>query len=95
MSGPESAKVQVTGFIAAHLHDFLTRLWPTFGGGKNLIPTPRLLQRLWDPKPGTSTQKSYGTMHAPKVRLNAESSSSDVLPKSWQNRGSGHRLGGD
>ncbi|POS83189.1 hypothetical protein EPUL_004912 [Erysiphe pulchra] len=98
MAGPDSAKIQATGFIAAHLHDFLTRLWPTFGGGRNLIPTPKFLQRLWDLKPGTSTQKSYGSMFAPKVRRNMEStsrSSPDALPKSWQNRGSGHRLGGD
>lgn len=38
MSGPGAAMVQGTGLIAAHLHDFLTRIWPTFGGGRNIIP---------------------------------------------------------
>lgn len=98
MSGPEGAKIQASGFLAAHLHDFLTRLWPTFGGGRNLVPTPKFLNRLWELKHGASSQKPKNTTFTTKVLRNAEplsSSSYDVLPKSWKNRGSGHRLGGD
>jgi hypothetical protein len=47
MDGPEPAMAQVTGLIAAHMYDFLTRIWPTFGGGKNYITTPQFVKRLF------------------------------------------------
>ncbi|KAL9640155.1 MAG: hypothetical protein Q9164_000423 [Protoblastenia rupestris] len=56
LGGPDAAMKQGTGLLAAHLYDFLTRLWPTFGGGKNYIKTPAVVKRwfgadrrgLWD-----------------------------------------------
>lgn len=98
MAGPETAFVQLTGLIAAHLHDFVTRLWPAFGGGANLVPTPSLVRRLWESGKSSETRRPYGTVIAAKTRgynTSTSGSSNDVLPKSWQSRGSGYRLGGD
>jgi Derlin-2/3 len=98
MAGPAAAKVQVTGLIAAHLHDFLTRLWPTFGGGRNLVPTPGFIRRKFQTTEATVTDRSFGTAFRPAQRAASSSSgatSGGVLPESWRNRGSGHRLGGD
>lgn len=91
MLGPDAAKVQGTGLVAAHLHDFLTRLWPTFGGGSNLLPTPRFIARFFQSTQATTTDKSYGTSFRPAER----EAGGSVLPESWKARGSGHRLGGD
>ncbi|RKF80940.1 Derlin-3 [Golovinomyces cichoracearum] len=98
MAGPDAAKVQLTGLVAAHLHDFLTRLWPKFGGGNNLFPTPRFLSSFWLPHQLNESRRPFGTVTKPINPPNAVPSmrsSKDVLPKSWQSRGSGHRLGGD
>lgn len=98
MAGPEAAKVQGTGLIAAHLHDFLTRLWPTFGGGRNLVPTPAFVKRMWQTTEATVAGRTYGTAFTPAQRTESTSSgvpAGGVLPESWRNRGSGHRLGGD
>jgi Derlin-2/3 len=66
--GPEGAKMQITGLIAAHLYDFLTRIWPTFGGGRNYIFTPIFVKR-WFTSDGERPvqERGYGTaVHAPQ-----------------------------
>jgi Derlin-2/3 len=89
-SGLDAAIVQSTGLIAAHLHDFLTRIWPTFGGGRNLLPTPDFVKRWF------MVSDSHTTVSAPTGSASASGSSTgNVLPESWRNRGSGHRLGGN
>ncbi|KAF7875224.1 hypothetical protein EAF04_002396 [Stromatinia cepivora] len=97
--GAGAAKIQATGLVAAHLHDFLTRLWPTFGGGRNLIPTPGFIRRAFETTQTTTTERAYGTAVAPPQRSpgtgSTSGSSGSVLPESWKSRGSGHRLGGD
>jgi Derlin-2/3 len=93
MDGPGAAKIQGTGLIAAHLHDFLTRLWPTFGGGRNLVPTPNIIKRLFHVD--GPLRRTYGTAFAPASSASASGSSAGVLPESWRSRGSGHRLGGN
>ena len=95
--GPVGAKIQGSGLIAAHLHDFLTRLWPQFGGGRNLVPTPEFVKRMWQTTEATVKNRGYGSAHIPAQRQGraTTSSSSSVLPESWKSRGSGHRLGGD
>ncbi|KAI9049287.1 hypothetical protein LZ554_007133 [Drepanopeziza brunnea f. sp. 'monogermtubi'] len=98
MAGPEAAKIQATGLVAAHLHDFLTRLYPTFGGGRNLVPTPAFVKKMWQSTAATVDHRAYGTAFAPAQREAGKTSGSSpggVLPESWRNRGSGHRLGGD
>ena len=90
--------VQATGLVAAHLHDFLTRLWPTFGGGRNLLPTPMFITRLFQSTEATSKERSYGTAFTPAQKTPSSAtgaSAGGVLPESWRSRGSGHRLGGE
>jgi len=95
LNGAGLMKVQATGLVAAHLHDFLTRLWPTFGGGRNLVPTPTFIKRMIDGPGRTVVPRPYGTAVAPSQDTPPSSSSSGVLPESWRSRGTGHRLGGD
>ncbi|KAL2076149.1 hypothetical protein VTL71DRAFT_1092 [Oculimacula yallundae] len=96
MSGVPAAKIQGTGLVAAHLYDFLTRLYPTFGGGRNLVPTPAFVKRMWQTTAPEIGNRSYGTAFAPAQRAAASGSATGgVLPESWRDRGSGHRLGGD
>jgi Derlin-2/3 len=95
MDSPKAALVQATGLVAAHLHDFLTRLWPMFGGGRNLLPTPEFVKRLYFRRERVTT---YGTAirnTAPASSSGSSVSAGGVLPESWKSRGSGHRLGGD
>src|SRR6187549_3876243 len=55
--------VMITGLVAAHLHDFLTRIYPEFGGGRNLLPTPAFLSRFMvTPR---IFQRAYGTAIRP------------------------------
>lgn len=98
LEGPDRAMVQATGLVAAHLHDFLTRLYPTFGGGINLVPTPGFVKKMFQSTADTVEHRSYGTAFRPAEREASTSSGAqagDVLPESWRSRGSGHRLGGD
>ncbi|KAJ9143844.1 Derlin [Pleurostoma richardsiae] len=95
MQGPYAFQVQLTGLVAAHLYDFLTRIYPEFGGGPNLIPTPGFLSRL------VSTPRVFQRDYGTAIRNNAGASSgrstgvagSGPLPDSWKTRGRGHRLG--
>lgn len=96
--GPFGTKVQLTGLVAAHLHDFLTRLWPEFGNGRNVIQTPGFIRRLWQTTEPAVKVRGYGTAHAPAEREAGGAmgaASGGVLPETWRSRGSGHRLGGD
>jgi Derlin-2/3 len=98
MAGPYAAKVQGTGLIAAHLHDFLTNLYPTFGGGRNWLRTPGFIERFFASPLPEVINRSYGTAFKPGQQSQGSStgaSTGGVLPESWKNRGSGHRLGGD
>jgi Derlin-2/3 len=75
--------IQLTGLVAAHLHDFLSRLWPKFGRGVNVIATPPIMKvfdRFDAAGSARSGRASYGAEPGP-------------LPDAWQSRGTGHRLG--
>ncbi|TAQ86286.1 hypothetical protein B7494_g5395 [Chlorociboria aeruginascens] len=90
MAGPDEAKIQGTGLIAAHLHDFLTRIWPTFGGGRNLVPTPGFVTRMFQKTQATVADRTYGTAFTPAQRASASASGAaagGVLPETWRNRG--------
>jgi Derlin-2/3 len=103
MAGPEGAKHQATGLIAAHLYDFLTRIWPTFGGGTNPIQTPIYIQQLFGEGQGTrtGTVRSHGTAFAsraqpvPAAGGSARSGGTFTSGSSWNSMGQGRRLGGD
>jgi len=92
-----AALVQATGIPAAHLYDFLTRIYPKFGGGRNIIATPAFVRRLFSSEETVVSNKIYGTSFQPGVPRAAATGSEagGVLPESWKSRGSGHRLGGE
>lgn len=99
MRGPQAAMAQGTGLVAAHLYDFLTRLWPTFGGGRNYISTPNFV-RLWFGGNGRNIKaQSYGTAYRPATAEAPSRGTSSGLGifsgGSWLGRGQGRRLGGD
>ncbi|KFY05151.1 hypothetical protein O988_00224 [Pseudogymnoascus sp. VKM F-3808] len=92
------ALVQATGILVAHLYDFLTRLYPKFGGGVNILTTPAFIRRLFEPKVVSVSNKTYGTSFqpaAPRAAASGSEAPGGVLPEAWKSRGSGHRLGGD
>jgi Derlin-2/3 len=90
MASPTAAMHQATGLIAAHLYDFLTRIWPTFGGGTNYIITPNFVKNWFiEPGPPRPQARSYGTAYEPGQRAPPGNTS-------WSHqRGPGRRLGGD
>ncbi|KAG9969740.1 hypothetical protein KCU78_g23941, partial [Aureobasidium melanogenum] len=104
MAGPQEALKQAFGLVAAHLYDFLTRIWPSYGRGTNPIHTPRIVQQ-WFAKPiGASTTRSYGTAFQgrPVGSVGAQSQASSsrsggwtsgFTSGSWGSRGPGRRLG--
>ena len=88
MSGPGALFVGLTGIVAAHLHDFLVRIWPEFGNGPSLIPTPWFLSYL------VSTPRIQNTSYGQKIVQPRDfGGSGGPLPDSWRSRGSGRRLG--
>lgn len=96
MAGPNAAMNQATGIVAAHLYDFLTRLWPTFGGGKKYISTPAIVKRWFGAdRPSTQT-RGYGTAYRPAAQAPGRGTSSGFgFASAWGTRGQGRRLGGD
>jgi Derlin-2/3 len=78
----------LTGIFAAHLHDFLTRIYPQFGNGPNLIPTPGFFS--WIISTPRIRNTGYGTSYAPPVD---SSGRGGPLPDSWRSKGPGRRLG--
>ena len=96
LGGPDAALQQGTGLIAAHLYDFLTRLWPTFGGGRNYIRTPSIVQKWFGADQRGVKTKGYGTAYRPASQDNPRGTSTGFsFSDSWNHRGAGHRLGGE
>lgn len=104
MSSPQEALLQATGLVAAHAYDFVTKIWPEYGGGRRYLNTPQFVNR-WFAKPaGTAQQRSFGTAYAgrpaaasPISQQQAARSgwASGISGSSWSSRGTGRRLGGD
>ncbi|KAF2868434.1 Der1-like family-domain-containing protein [Massariosphaeria phaeospora] len=90
IDGPNPAMVQLTGLVAAHLYDFLTRIWPTFGGGKNYIYTPAAVQRLFAAKAGGVEARPYGSAQQGRPR---EADAATGRSTGFGERGPGRRLG--
>lgn len=101
--GPNAALQQGSGLVAAHLYDFLTRLYPTFQGGRNYVQTPTFIRNIFATSTPTTTQRAYGTSFRPaQAQAPAASTASasrgwtsGFSSGSWSGRGTGHRLGGD
>ncbi|KAL1839573.1 hypothetical protein VTJ49DRAFT_1394 [Mycothermus thermophilus] len=90
--------MQISGIVAAHLHDFLWRLWPEFGGGPRILATPSFVSYLVQTP--RNLNRGYGTAIRPSgsgagTGRTTGASTGSVLPDSWKTRGAGHRLGGD
>jgi len=102
--GSMNLLLQLHGLFAGHLFDFLTKTWPNYGGGRNLIPTPAVLSRLvgsaeaivqgrfggFAARPGGQRLGGSGGGRAPGTGANP---SGGPLPDSWRTRGAGQRLG--
>ncbi|KAL9076881.1 MAG: hypothetical protein Q9157_003516 [Trypethelium eluteriae] len=105
MASPTAALHQATGLLAAHLYDFLTRIWPEHGHGRNLIQTPSFVKRWFGADQPAPRSRGYGT--AMPGRPQAQQSGSTSVggqssgtsfggaSQAWARRGPGQRLGGD
>ncbi|KAL4726129.1 hypothetical protein ACLX1H_006806 [Fusarium chlamydosporum] len=89
VSGPGAALVEIEGLLAAHLYDFLARLWPEFGNGPQLLRIPPWLERLV--KTPRVLRRGYGTAVRPSNSASTGSSTGvnkgGPLPDSWRSRG--------
>jgi len=103
MAGPTEAIRQATGLLAAHAYDYLTRIWPQFGGGRNYIQTPQIV-RQWFARPAESGQtRAYGTAFQGRPAGGAPAQNvgragggwTSGFSSGWNGRGGGRRLGGD
>lgn len=85
--------LQLEGFVAAHLYDFLSRTWPEFGGGPNILATPAFVRHLVQTP--RILDRGFGTAIRPDDPASGTSSgaSRGPLPDSWKTRGRGQRLG--
>jgi len=98
IDGPDTALAQLSGLLAAHLYDFLTRIWPTFGGGRNYIFTPQIVRRWFTPAAGIENR---GFGHVVQGRARADGAGAGAAGRStgvsnrWSSAGPGRRLGGD
>lgn len=98
MGGPGAALQQVTGVVAAHLYDFLTRLYPTFQGGRNYVQTPAAVRRFFGGDQSAFNHKGYGTSFRagqPAAPQQQNRGWTSGFTNSWSSRGAGRRLGGD
>lgn len=91
---------QAMGLLAAHAYDFLTRIWPTFGGGTNWIDkiTPNSVRRAFGdgaPSSASAVSRGFGTSFRPAAASPAGQSTGRSTGFSWGGRGQGRRLGGD
>lgn len=93
MEDVNAAMAQATGLIAAHLYDFLTRIWPTFGGGTNYITTPSTVKRWFGGGPGSLQARSYGFAQEARAPAAAPATGRTTGASTGQQWGPGRRLG--
>lgn len=98
MSGWPAALSEGMGIVGAHAYDFLTRIYPTFGGGRNYLVTPAFVRRYFTSLAPTSGHRAYGTAYRPSQPPGSSSTSrgwTSSIQNPWSGRGAGRRLGGD
>ncbi|KAJ5641556.1 DER1-domain-containing protein [Penicillium lividum] len=99
IGGWASALHDLTGIVAAHLYDFLTRIHPTFGGGRNYLVTPEAVQRFFARHTPNLGYRAYGTAFRPSSSSQPSQSASrgwtSSIQNPWSGRGAGRRLGGN
>lgn len=99
--GPNGVLFQATGLLAAHMYDFLTRIWPTFGpnrSGRSLVLTPAVVRR-WFGGARPIQNRGFGTSYSAPVPGSRTTATGDTgfsssFQNTWGNRGAGRRLGG-
>ncbi|KAF2858184.1 DER1-domain-containing protein [Piedraia hortae CBS 480.64] len=97
MGSPEDALNQLPGLIAAHGYEFLTKVWPEHGGGRQYITTPTFVKNWFG---GTAPrQRGFGTA-IPAAQPGRQQQQQQPgrgwtsgLAGSWSQRGPGRRLG--
>lgn len=103
MASPQAALTQATGLVAAHLYDFLTKVWPEYGGGRQLIKTPTIVRQWFQQPVGTGQTRAFGTAFQSRPAQSAPQRpaggsrgwASGFSSGSWSGRGTGRRLGGE
>ncbi|KMW68145.1 hypothetical protein BDDG_12608 [Blastomyces dermatitidis ATCC 18188] len=97
--GPHAAWTAACGLVAAHLYEFLTRIYPTYGRGRQFIWTPVFVKRWFGAHHINQTHRAYGVAYHPGDRETREaakasgSGSGWFSSDSWSGRGVGRRLG--
>ncbi|KAJ6789683.1 hypothetical protein PWT90_00547 [Aphanocladium album] len=95
LGGVQDVFLGIYGIIAAHLFEFLSRIYPQIGGGPNLLKTPKFMTRLVKAVEGrlqtvSSSGVTGGGDYASGSTTSAETG---PLPDAWKTRGAGRRLG--
>ncbi|KAL8942708.1 MAG: hypothetical protein Q9216_001512 [Gyalolechia sp. 2 TL-2023] len=80
LGGPQAMIYEGTGIVAAHLYDFATRLYPTFGGGKNYFLTPAFLRRWFGGKDQRAQRKGLARTSSEARTFNDKTSASRCYP---------------
>jgi Derlin-2/3 len=95
--GAAQIPLQLEGLFAAHMWEFLTKIWPAFGGsGGTLLPTPPFFTTVVNTIGGLVGQvvpAVAGPRGATVGAGRGASTGSGPLPDSWRTRGPGQRLG--
>ncbi|QUC19477.1 uncharacterized protein UV8b_03718 [Ustilaginoidea virens] len=98
--GAMNLLLELHGLFAGHLFDFLTKTWPNYGGGRNLIPTPRVLSRIvrfvesfLETRFGSVPRSTGQRLGGGGGRGGSANNSGGPLPDAWRTRGPGQRLG--
>ena len=95
-AGPGAALNQSMGLVAAHLYEFLTRIWPEYGGGRNYIKTPVIVKQWFGGDQAGFQHRGYGAAYRPGQPVPGRGTSSGLgFSTAWGTRGQGQRLGGD
>jgi Derlin-2/3 len=102
MGGWYSALVESMGIVAAHLYNFLTHIYPVYGGGRNFITVPAFVEKYFTRHTVNSGNRGYGTAVPPSRSSGPTESSGSTSQSSWgwasanawKGRGAGRRLGG-
>ncbi|GFN20487.1 hypothetical protein AtubIFM55763_011609 [Aspergillus tubingensis] len=96
VSGWPAALRDGMGIVAAHFYDFLTRIYPTFGGGKNYLVTPAFVRRFFAARTPRGEARAFGTAYRATDQTQGSSGSwTSSFQSPWSRRGPGRRLGGD
>lgn len=105
MAGPGEAMIQATGLVAAHSYNFLTKIWPEYGGGRRYIYTPQIVRNWFTQVGVTSARRGAGTAYnvggagsqnVPQRQTGSSGGwASGTSASGWSGRGQGRRLGGE